>query len=65
MPSYAGKQRATHAEALAGTGSPKKRTLPLEREPKIITGQIKAMPNLKGCRRGTGDDLNTSEMKLN
>ncbi len=51
--------------ALADTGCPKKRMPSVERQPEFITGQIGQMPNSKECRRGTGDDLNAGEMKLN
>jgi hypothetical protein len=49
----------------AGTGCPKKQKPSAERQAEIITRWIGQLPNPKGCRRGTGDDLSAGEMNLN
>jgi hypothetical protein len=65
MPSCSGKQRATDADISSGNRMSQDANAASRKATGIHNGADRAILNPKGYRRGTGDDLNASEMKLN
>ena len=65
MPSLPGKRWATKAECSSGYRMSQEANAANRKVTGIHNGADRVMPNLKGCRRGTGDSLIAGEMKLN
>jgi hypothetical protein len=65
MPSYSGKQRATDVDTSSGNRMSQEAKAANRKVTGNHNGADRVIPNPKGCRRGTGDGLNTGEMKLN